>query len=1017
MSEERSKISLRKGPKRKTRPTISAPRQISAPIPNNDGPTIPRSTGGRPVALAAAPAAAAAADTPPPRQRPPPSTGGKTGDLVKRRYSTRFNNLPADFDAEKPPIPAMPDIDLSKYDQSVNSRPPPMRGPDGAPPTVDPKALRDPRLNPEQYVAAVLSEATEDEIRDYEDALRKLKARAASDLQQNVYQNRTQFIKISKEAEKLKSEMRSLRNLFKELETNTNALRAASSKEGTAGEFSTGLSKRDKRSSVADRTALWNSQMQALYKNVEGSQKFLPNSMGRHVVQNAGPWIELDNATYKSRRSMQIFLLNDHLLVASRKKRKVDNPNDARGPATKLVADRCWPLLDIEVVDMAATSEAYSGRNKLADAIMVRGVGQESFIYRTEKPEDPEKATLQLNIRKAVEELRKGLQSEMEANNKAKETINYFASRDPGLLQKTELLETLSDIKDMLIEVDGKQQNLRWVEGQMDELDIDIALQRFDLAVDRVEKLKNLARGLKNNAIAQDFINFKVEERSSKLAGFIVRELVEAHDKSQKTRRNVGWLNRLGFEDRAREAYLEARSDLIQKRCRQCIFQGDLHLYIWQLSFVYFCIIRNTVSCFQSCFPQAMTSACVKWAKEEVDAFNVILGRQLSSTEPGGEVWNQCMERAKLHAQVLEAVQLDFRDLVGKVAPQESVENSGPVGLGLTTPPLIMDTNMEDVGRAPAELAPVPASEPATIPTLDGWIESLMNCKQLAEADVQRLCEKAREVLQEESNVQPVKCPVTVCGDIHGQFHDLMELFKIGGPNPDTNYLFMGDYVDRGYYSVETVTLLVALKIRYPQRITILRGNHESRQITQVYGFYDECLRKYGNANVWKFFTDLFDFLPLTALIDNQIFCLHGGLSPSIDTLDNIRALDRIQEVPHEGPMCDLLWSDPDDRCGWGISPRGAGYTFGQDISEAFNHNNGLTLIARAHQLVMEGYNWSQDRNVVTIFSAPNYCYRCGNQAAIMEIDEHLKYTFLQFDPCPRAGEPMVSRRTPDYFL
>jgi hypothetical protein len=149
--------------------------------------------------------------------------------------------------------------------------------------------------------------------------------------------------------------------------------------------------------------------------------------------------------------------------------------------------------------------------------------------------------------------------------------------------------------------------------------------------------------------------------------------------------------------------------------------------------------------------------------------------------------------------------------------------------------------------------------------------------------------------------------------------------------------------------------------------------------------------------------------------------------------------------------MCDLLWSDPDDRCGWGISPRGAGYTFGQDISEAFNHNNGLTLVARAHQLVMEGetdsvacnssilttskgYNWGQDRNVVTIFSAPNYCYRCGNQAAIMEIDEKLSYSLqvylvpvrsaaadmhhsLQFDPAPRAGEPLVSRRVPDYFL
>ncbi|KCV69413.1 serine/threonine-protein phosphatase 2A catalytic subunit alpha isoform [Fonticula alba] len=300
---------------------------------------------------------------------------------------------------------------------------------------------------------------------------------------------------------------------------------------------------------------------------------------------------------------------------------------------------------------------------------------------------------------------------------------------------------------------------------------------------------------------------------------------------------------------------------------------------------------------------------------------------------------------------------------------------------------------------------------------VDRWIDQLSRCEKLSESDIRKLVEMAREVLSKEENVQQVNCPVTVCGDIHGQFHDLQELFRIGGELPNTNYLFMGDYVDRGYYSVETVTLLVALKLRYRHRITILRGNHESRQITQVYGFYDECLRKYGNANVWKMFTDLFDYLPLTALIENQIFCLHGGLSPSVDTLDHIRLVNRVIEVPHEGAMCDLLWSDPDDRLGWGISPRGAGYTFGQDVSEQFNHNNGLTLIARAHQLVMEGYNWCHERKVVTIFSAPNYCYRCNNQAAIMEIDEHLKYTFLQFDPAPRRGEPHVSRKTPDYFL
>jgi serine/threonine-protein phosphatase 2A catalytic subunit len=300
---------------------------------------------------------------------------------------------------------------------------------------------------------------------------------------------------------------------------------------------------------------------------------------------------------------------------------------------------------------------------------------------------------------------------------------------------------------------------------------------------------------------------------------------------------------------------------------------------------------------------------------------------------------------------------------------------------------------------------------------LDTQISVLRNGGRLDEDEVKVLCERAREILSSEENVHSVQCPVTVCGDVHGQFYDLKELFRIGGDVPDTNYLFMGDYVDRGYYSVETVSLLVALKVRYPHRIGILRGNHESRQITQVYGFYDECMRKYASPAVWTYFTDLFDYLPLTGLVQNQIFCLHGGLSPNIESLDIIRAMDRVQEVPHDGPMCDLLWSDPDDRAGWNVSPRGAGYNFGQDISEAFNQRNGLTLVARAHQLVMEGYNWSHDGNVVTIFSAPNYCYRCGNQAAIMELDDCLNYTYLQFDPAPRPSNFHKQPRTPDYFL
>ena len=259
-----------------------------------------------------------------------------------------------------------------------------------------------------------------------------------------------------------------------------------------------------------------------------------------------------------------------------------------------------------------------------------------------------------------------------------------------------------------------------------------------------------------------------------------------------------------------------------------------------------------------------------------------------------------------------------------------------------------------------------------------------------------------------------------ICGDIHGQFYDLKELFKWGGDvrSEETNYLFLGDFVDRGFYSLETVMLLIALKVRYPDRITLLRGNHESRQITQVYGFYDECVRKYGSVNVWRYCTELFDYMSLSAVINNAVFCVHGGLSPAIRTLDQIRVMDRKQEVPHDGAMCDLLWSDPEDIEGWGLSPRGAGYLFGAEIVNEFNTANGLDLVCRAHQLVKEGFKWMFNETLVTVWSAPNYCYRCGNVAAILEIDEHMNKRFKVFEAAPQANRTFAPKRTtPDYFL
>ncbi|OBZ83998.1 Serine/threonine-protein phosphatase ppe1, partial [Choanephora cucurbitarum] len=263
----------------------------------------------------------------------------------------------------------------------------------------------------------------------------------------------------------------------------------------------------------------------------------------------------------------------------------------------------------------------------------------------------------------------------------------------------------------------------------------------------------------------------------------------------------------------------------------------------------------------------------------------------------------------------------------------------------------------------------------------DEWLETIRKCEYLPEQDIKKLCEMVKELLVEESNIQPVQSPVTVC-----QFYDLLELFNVGGDVKDTNYIFMGDYVDRGYFSLETFTLLMVLKAKYPDKITLLRGNHESRQITQVYGFYGNVVLSNVKQNM---------------IIDGSILCVHGGLSPDIKALDQMRTIHRLQEIPHEGSFCDLMWSDPEDIDTWAVSPRGAGWLFGGKVTSEFNHINGLSLIARAHQLVQEGYKYMfPNDELVTVWSAPNYCYRCGNVASIMEVTDN-DTKFKIFDAVP----------------
>lgn len=302
----------------------------------------------------------------------------------------------------------------------------------------------------------------------------------------------------------------------------------------------------------------------------------------------------------------------------------------------------------------------------------------------------------------------------------------------------------------------------------------------------------------------------------------------------------------------------------------------------------------------------------------------------------------------------------------------------------------------------------------------DKWYSQLKEGKCLPENELKELCNKIKEILIEESNIISINSPVVICGDLHGQFYDLLEMFKkSGGEPPDQKFLFLGDYIDRGSNSIETIELLFCLKYLYPDKTILLRGNHESRSISFTYGFYEEINRKYGNSLPWKLFNEIFDLLPLCAVIDKTIFCVHGGLSPLITTVDQIRLINRRGEIPHEGVMCDLLWSDPtDENETWSFNNRGAGYMFGYKVVNEFNQINGIELICRAHQLTSEGIKYSfKDKNLVTIWSCPNYCYRCGNKAGIIKIDKNKQKTNITFDSVPESKESATIKTLVPYFL
>ena len=265
--------------------------------------------------------------------------------------------------------------------------------------------------------------------------------------------------------------------------------------------------------------------------------------------------------------------------------------------------------------------------------------------------------------------------------------------------------------------------------------------------------------------------------------------------------------------------------------------------------------------------------------------------------------------------------------------------------------------------------------------------------------EIALICQTAREIFLAQPIVLDLSPPVKVVGDVHGQYGDLIRMFDMCGFPPVSNYLFLGDYVDRGKQSLETILLLLCYKIKYPENFFLLRGNHECANVTRVYGFYDECKRR-CNIKTWKIFIDTFNTLPIAAIVAQKIFCVHGGLSPSLNNMDELRSIQRPTDVPDYGLLNDILWSDPaDTENEWEDNERGVSYCFNKVAINKFLAKFGFDLVCRAHIVVEDGYEFFNDRTLVTVFSAPNYCGEFDNWGAVMSVSDDLLCSFELLKP------------------
>lgn len=573
----------------------------------------------------------------------------KVQDKIKKRLSAKIS-LPSMPIQSAVPLPA----NALRTVNNANRLQIPREMQDGgsprpraARPVYDPAVFSEPNFDPEAYVKAMLATATPAELDDFFQALQDSKNNTKEVMQKNVFRNYREFIMISKEIGTLESDMTTIRGLLGELRGITTTMR----KDVEVDEPVRAAGRRGARNSIVDFHQLNKNHLKALWSQVEGAQKFLPAEEGRRIVRESGAWLELNAATWRPKNKVHIVLLNDHLLIAQQRPKP-------SGSGQRLIAEHCYPLDDLKIREFDDAD--------MKTAISVRTVtSREKFVYKASSQD--EKRNMMIAINREISELTANQQTLDDSSKRL--TGSHDVSRDSQIKRISRRLSKIPTSQRLSISSPSGSEliDLAVVQERMDALDQRIAHREFKESVRSILRGRTLVNQAAINDLAAELTSLRLDQRTETLSGLLCDELMDEASKPKMVKEITGFLTALDRTDLASSTFLAARTKLLQKRVRGVLFDGDLSLYLSDLSLVTFTLLKTTTTIYQASFPAAWMSGLISWSKERVLEFSKIVKNQLHGVkekEGGEEVVRECLEGVARQVGVLRDVGLDMSGVV-----------------------------------------------------------------------------------------------------------------------------------------------------------------------------------------------------------------------------------------------------------------------------------------------------------------------------------------------------------------